>query len=73
MRARSARRLIPFRLFQGTLLLSTVVLAGQILFISFQWPGWQIAQAVALLALLIIDRRQLLELLYDLARKRKKQ
>ena len=73
VRARSARRLIPFRLFQGTLLLSTVVLAGQILFISFQWPGWQIAQAVALLALLIIDRRQLLELLYDLARKRKKQ
>ena len=73
VRARSARRLIPFRLFQGTLLLSTVVLAGQILFISFQWPGWQIAQAVALLGLLIIDRRQLLELLYDLARKRKKQ
>ncbi|MEI3130546.1 MAG: polysaccharide biosynthesis C-terminal domain-containing protein [Oscillospiraceae bacterium] len=74
VRARSAQRLIPFRLFQGTL-------AAQ-----YRRPGWadplyQLPVAwladrpepSPFLALLIIDRRQLLELLYDLARKRKKQ
>lgn len=60
VRARNARRWIPFRLFKRTLLLDAAVLTVQILFIRFAWPGWQLVQLAAVAALLLVGRKQLL-------------
>ena len=60
VRARNARRWIPFRLFKRTLLLDASVLTVQILFIRFAWPGWQLVQLAAVAALLLVGRKQLL-------------
>lgn len=59
VRAGNARRLIPFRLFKRALLLSAAVLTVQILFISFEWPGWQAVQIGAIAAMLLIGRKQI--------------
>lgn len=61
VRARNARRFIPFRLFKKELLLSTAVLVAQILFIRFGWPGWQSVQVGAVIAMLLIGRDQIME------------
>lgn len=58
LRAKSARRLIPFQLLIRYLIMSTAVLAVQILFISFKLFLWQYVQAGAIIALLIINRKQ---------------
>lgn len=68
VRAGSARRLIPFRLFKGTLVMGTAVLTVQILFICLGWPGWQWVQAAAVLAMFLIGRKQILEKLRDFRR-----
>ncbi len=61
VRARNARRLIPFRLFKKNLLLSSAVLTVQILFMRFAWPGWQAVQLGAVVILLLIGRKQIIE------------
>lgn len=61
VRSRNARQLIHFRLFKKALLLSTAVLTVQILFIIFAWTGWQIVQCGAIIAMLLIGRKQILE------------
>lgn len=63
VRAKSARRLIPFRLFKRALVLNTMVLAVQTVFISFALPGWQIAQAAAIIIILLNGRHQVMETL----------
>lgn len=59
VRARNARRWIPFRLFKKSLLLNTTVLTLQILFISCQWPCWQIMQVFAVAAVVFLNRKQI--------------
>lgn len=61
VRAENARRLIPFRLFKRALGLSAAVLTVQILFISFEWTGWQAVQIGAVAAMLLIGRKQIVE------------
>lgn len=61
VRARNARRLIPFRLFKKELILCTSVLTVQILFISFGWKGWEAAQVVACSTIFLIVREQIVE------------
>lgn len=59
VRARNARHLIPFRLFKRTLLLSTTVLAVQILFLCRSWPGWQWVQGGAVVTMVLMGRKQM--------------
>lgn len=61
VRARNARRLIPFRLFKKELILCTGVLTVQVLFISFGWKGWQAVQVGACCTIFLIVRRQIIE------------
>ena len=70
VRARNARQLIPFRLFKKNLLISTSILALQILFMRFAWPGWQGVQIGAVIGMLLIGRKQLVEK-FALLRRRK--
>ena len=70
VRAGNVRQFIPFRLFKRNLLISTSVLAVQILFMSFAWPGWQGIQIGAVIVMLLIERKQLIEK-YVLLRRRK--
>lgn len=69
VRAGNARRLIPFRLYKRTLAVCTALLTVQILFISFGWLGWQAVQAGAVLAMLLIGRKQLMEKIKTLRRR----
>ncbi len=59
VRARSARRWIPFRLFKRLVFLNTLLLAIQIAFINFELPGRQWVQGAALLLLLLLNCKQL--------------
>lgn len=59
VRAKNARRWIPFRLFKKSMLLNTAILLIQIAFISFEWRGWEWVQCAALLLLLIVNRGQI--------------
>ena len=68
VRAKNARRFIPFRLFKKVLLLSTAVLTVQTLFISCGWPGWQVVQIGAILAMFLIGRKQIVEKIADFRR-----
>lgn len=70
VRARNARQLIPFRLFKKNLLISVSVLAVQILFMSFAWPGWQGVQIGAVIGMLLIERKQLVEKFAPLRRRK---
>ncbi len=70
VRARNARQLIPFRLFKKNLLISASILAVQILFMGFAWPGWQAVQIGAVIGMLLIGRKQLVEK-FALLRRRK--
>lgn len=56
LRARSTRKLLPFRLYKGRLIVNTAVLCVQIVFIVAQLPGWYVVQAVCPAALLIFNR-----------------
>lgn len=56
LRARSTRKLLPFRLYKGRLIVNTAVLCVQIVFIAAQLPGWYVVQAVCPAALLIFNR-----------------
>ncbi len=70
VRSRNARQLIPFRLFKKNLLISASILAVQISFMSFAWPGWQGIQIGAVIGTLLIGRKQLVEK-FALLRRRK--
>lgn len=63
VRAANARRPIPFRLFKAALFTDSAVLAVQILFLSFQWPGWKVIQGIAIAALLFLNQAPLRKLL----------
>ena len=70
VRAKSARNLIPFRLFKKELFLSTAVLAVQILFINFAWHGWQAVQVGAVLIMLLLGRKQIVKQIAAFRQKR---
>lgn len=70
VRAKSARNLIPFRLFKKELFLSTAVLAVQILFINFAWRGWQAVQVGAVLIMLLLGRKQIVKQIAAFRQKR---
>lgn len=70
VRAGNARQFIPFRLFKKNLLISTSILAVQILFMRFAWPGWQGVQVGAVIGMLLIGRKQLVDK-FALLRRRK--
>lgn len=57
IRAISARKLIPFRLYTGRLICNTVVLAVQMIDAVCTFPMWPAVQAVCLLILLILNRK----------------
>lgn len=63
VRVANARRLIPFRLFKAALFTDSAVLAVQILFLSFQWPGWKVIQGIDIAALLFLNQAPLRKLL----------
>ena len=69
VRARNARRLIPFRLFKKELASCTLLLTVQLLFISFGWKGWQLVQAGAFAAIFLIVRKQITEKIRVLVRR----
>ena len=69
VRARNARRLIPFRLFKKELVFCTIILTAQILFISFGWKGWQAVQVGACGAIFLISGKQLIEKIRALRRR----
>ena len=50
----SARRLLPFPISAGKLAVGIGVLTVQTVFILAGWPGWQLAEAVGLLILLLL-------------------
>jgi O-antigen/teichoic acid export membrane protein len=60
IRAVSARRLIPFRLFARSVVAGSLILAAQTAFIVFQLPLWQLAQISAIAFALFLCRRPLL-------------
>lgn len=68
LRAKSARRFIPFELFTRKLLLNLSILAIQILFITFGWTGWQFVQAGAILSLIFVNGKQVLKVFYVLSK-----
>ena len=59
IRARNARRYIPFRLFKRTLLVSMAILSVQVVFITLSLPAWQAVQIAAVGAMLIIGQKQI--------------
>lgn len=61
IRAISARRLIPFRLYKKRLLFNTAVLSGQTLCMTLRVPGWQWTQGFFILLLLFGNRKQIKE------------
>lgn len=60
IRAVSARRLIPFQLRVAPLLIGTLILAVQTVFIVFQLPAWQLVQAAGIGLILLLGRKPLL-------------
>lgn len=60
IRAVSSRRLIPFRLYTGGIIINSTVLAVQITFILCQFPMWRLAQAAGVLLILLFSYRPLL-------------
>lgn len=60
IRAVSARRLIPFRLSPGVLLINFALLSIQTVFIAFQLPMWQSVQAISVALVLLFNYRPLL-------------
>ena len=69
VRTVSARRLIPFPLSGRTLFPGIAVLAVQILFVTFEWRAWQWVQIGAVIGMLLIGRKQIVEKLSVLRRK----
>ena len=59
VRAKNARKLLTFPLFGRSLALIISVLTVQILFITFEWRGWQAVQTAAVIILLIFGRKQI--------------
>ena len=53
VRLRTARRLIPFRLYAGRVGTSSVILLIQIVFILWQLPLWQLVQAICICILVV--------------------
>lgn len=61
VRARNARRFIPFRLFKKTLLVCTAALTAQIVFMTLELNGWQLAQLASAVIIMLAGRKQLAE------------
>lgn len=59
LRAKDARRLIPFRLYKKRLLLGCLLLCLQSLFMIGSWPMYQTVQAICLIALLTVNGKAL--------------
>lgn len=59
-RAVSVRRLLPFSLAAPTVALDVLLLAVQAAWLTMRLPGWRLAQAVCLTALLILNMKPLL-------------
>lgn len=59
IRARNARRYIPFRLFKKTLLLSMAILTLQVVFITLSLSAWQAVQLAAVGTMLVIGQKQI--------------
>ncbi|MGN0268598.1 MAG: polysaccharide biosynthesis C-terminal domain-containing protein, partial [Lachnospiraceae bacterium] len=57
IRAVSARRLIPFRLYTGRLVCSTVILAVQTVFTVGALPMWPVVQAICFALLVTANRK----------------
>lgn len=55
VRARSARRLMPFRIHKRRLLINSMILAVQIMFILPEMPGWVIVQALCIVTIVIVN------------------
>lgn len=68
VRARNARRLIPFRLFKKMLFVCTAALTVQIVFINLELRGWQAVQLASVAVMILAGRRQLAERLGALLR-----
>ena len=66
LRAKNARRLIPFRLYKGKLTINTLILSLQLLFITLKWTGWMAVQAIAILLLVLVNGKQMLKCLHVL-------
>ncbi|MDD3541636.1 MAG: polysaccharide biosynthesis C-terminal domain-containing protein [Petrimonas sp.] len=60
VRAVSARKLIPFRLYPVGLTACSVILTAQTIFIVFQLPMWQLVQAVGIVLILLLGYKPLL-------------
>ena len=71
VRARNARRFIPFRLFKKTLFVCTAALTVQIVFINLELHGWQMVQLASAVIMILAGRRQLAEKLGALLRSMK--
>ena len=56
IRAVSARKLIPFQMYTGRLLASSLIIAVQTYFALRALPYWQVAQGLCLVSLLILHR-----------------
>ena len=68
IRAVSARKWIPFPLFTGRLLFSTLILAVQSLLCFWSAPAQPVFQCLCLLALLAVNRAPFLQMLSQIAR-----
>lgn len=60
LRAKNARRIVPFRLYKKRLAAGCLVFLVQILFLLWEAPGWQIAQGVCPAVLLMVNGRPLI-------------
>lgn len=60
LRARSARRLMPFRLYKGRLAVNSLILCCQVISAVYTPFLWQVIQAICVAALLLINGRELL-------------
>lgn len=56
LRARSTRKLLPFRLYKGRLFINTFILCVQIIFIVGGLPAWSTVQIICFFLLLIINK-----------------
>lgn len=59
IRAISARKLIPFRLYTGRLICNMLILTVQTIFAVFTLPMWSVVQALCFLILLVLNRKPL--------------
>lgn len=59
LRARNARRYIPFRLFKKTLFICMAALTVQVVFITLSLPAWQAVQIAAVGIVLVIGQKQI--------------